>query len=128
MLKISTHNIEISVRAAYLSEHSIPKENHFFYVYFITIENKGTQAVQLMSRHWDIFDSNGEKRSVDGEGVVGETPIIEPGEKYEYNSGCNLITDMGYMKGYYTMKRLIDDSEFKATIPQFELIVPAKMN
>ena len=127
-IKISTENIEISVRASYLSEHSIPRENHFFYVYFITIENKGNYAVQLLSRHWDIFDSNGEKREVDGEGVIGETPIIEPGETYEYNSGCNLLTDMGYMKGYYNMKRLMDDTLFKAIIPQFDLIVPAKLN
>jgi len=127
-IKISTENIEISVRASYLSEHSIPRENHFFYVYFITIENKGNYAVQLLSRHWDIFDSNGEKREVDGEGVIGETPIIEPGEKYEYNSGCNLLTDMGYMKGFYNMKRLMDDTLFKAVIPQFDLVVPAKLN
>jgi ApaG protein len=97
-------------------------------VYFITIENKGNYAVQLLSRHWDIFDSNGEKREVDGEGVIGETPIIEPGEKYEYNSGCNLLTDLGYMKGYYNMKRLMDDTLFKAVIPQFDLVVPAKLN
>ncbi|MDZ4664020.1 MAG: Co2+/Mg2+ efflux protein ApaG [Bacteroidota bacterium] len=127
-IKISTENIEISVRASYLSEHSIPRENHFFFVYFITIENKGNYAVQLLSRHWDIFDSNGEKREVDGEGVIGETPVIEPGETYEYNSGCNLLTDMGYMKGYYNMKRLMDDALFKAVIPQFDLVVPAKLN
>jgi len=127
-LKVSTENIEISVRSAYLSEHSIPRENHYFFVYFITIENKGSYAVQLLNRHWDIVDSNGEKRQVDGEGVIGETPIIEPGERYEYNSGCNLLTEIGYMKGYYTMKRLMDDSLFQATIPQFELVVPSKLN
>ncbi len=127
-IKISTENIEISVRASYLSEHSIPRENHYFFVYFITIENKGNYAVQLLSRHWDIFDSNGEKREVDGEGVIGETPIIEPGETYEYNSGCNLLTDIGYMKGYYNMKRVMDYSLFKAVIPQFDLVVPAKLN
>ena len=128
MIKISTENIEISVRVAYLSEHSIPRENHYFFVYFITIENKSNYAVQLLSRHWDIFDGNGEKRSVDGEGVIGETPIIEAGEKYEYNSGCNLVTEIGYMKGFYTMKRVVDDGEFRAEIPQFDLIVPAKLN
>lgn len=128
MIKISTENIEISVKASYLSEHSIPKENHYFFVYYITITNKGSYAVQLMKRHWDIFDSNGEKRSVDGEGVVGDTPIIEPGQTYEYNSGCNLVTDLGYMQGYYTMKRLFDNSEFNAVIPRFDLVVPAKLN
>jgi ApaG protein len=127
-LKVSTENIEISVRSSYLSEHSIPRENHYFFVYFICIENKGNYAVQLLSRHWDIVDSNGEKRAVDGEGVIGETPIIEPGERYEYNSGCNLLTEIGYMKGYYTMKRPMDDSVFQATIPQFDLVVPSKLN
>lgn len=128
MVKINTHNIEISVETKYLSQQSIPRENHFFFVYFIKIHNKSENAVQLLRRHWDIFDSNGEKREVDGDGVVGETPVLEPGEQFEYNSGCNLSTDMGLMKGYYTMMRLLDQKEFQVEIPRFELIVPAKLN
>lgn len=128
MVKISTHSIEISVETKYLSQQSIPRENHYFFVYFIKIHNKSEYAVQLLRRHWDIFDSNGEKREVDGDGVVGETPVIEPGETFEYNSGCNLSTDMGYMKGYYTMLREVDQKEFEAQIPRFDLIVPAKLN
>jgi len=128
MVKVSTRDIEITVQSTYLAEHSLPKENHYFFVYFIKITNKGRQPVLLLNRHWDIIDSNGEKRSVDGEGVVGETPVIEPGNTFEYNSGCNLLSEIGTMTGYYTMRRLDDNSEFLAFIPKFDLIVPAKLN
>ncbi|MCW3077486.1 MAG: apaG [Bacteroidetes bacterium] len=128
MVKTTTYNIEISVDVKYWPQQSVPRENHYFFVYFVTIENKGDTAVQLLQRHWDIFDSNGEKRSVDGEGVVGETPVIEPGEKFEYNSGCNLITEIGFMNGHYKMVRLLDEEEFNVTIPKFDMVVPAKLN
>lgn len=128
MVKVSTNNIEISVNVSYLSEHSVPKENHYFFIYFIKIKNNGTNSVKLLKRHWDIVDSNGEKRVVDGDGVIGETPVIEPGETYEYNSGCNLLSEIGYMKGYYTMLQLNNNTQFNASIPRFELIVPAKLN
>lgn len=128
MTKTVTYGIEISVVSKYWPEQSSPKDNLYFFVYYITIENKGNQAVQLIKRHWDIFDSVNDKRVVEGIGVVGETPILEPGEKYEYNSGCNLNSEIGYMKGYYTMKKLVDGSEIEVTIPQFNLIVPAKLN
>lgn len=128
MVKISTHNIEISVEVKYWPQHSMPKENHYFFVYFISIQNKSDASVQLLKRHWDIFDSIGDKRVVDGEGVVGETPVLEPGEKFEYNSGCNLTSEMGHMKGYYTLIKLLDGKEFNVDIPKFDLIVPAKLN
>jgi len=128
MTKTVTYGIEISVECDYWPQQSNPRDNNYFFVYFITIENKSDFAVQLIRRHWDIFDSNGEKRQVDGEGVVGETPVLEPGEKFEYNSGCNLVTELGYMKGYYTMKRIIDGKEVKVQIPEFNLVVPAKLN
>jgi ApaG protein len=128
MVKISTHNIEISVEVKYWPQHSMPKENHYFFVYFITIENKSDFSVQLLRRHWDIFDSIGDNREVDGDGVVGETPVLEPGQKFEYNSGCNLTSEMGYMKGYYTLLKLLDGKEFNVDIPKFDLVVPAKWN
>jgi ApaG protein len=128
MVKISTHNIEISVEVKYWPQHSMPKENHYFFVYFITIINKSDFSVQLLKRHWDIFDSTGDKRVVDGEGVVGETPVLEPGQKFEYNSGCNLTSEMGYMKGHYTLLKLMDQKEFSVEIPRFDLVVPAKLN
>lgn len=128
MTRTLTHGIEISVDCKYWPDQSNPRENLFFFIYYITIENKSTSAVQLIRRHWDIFDSTNEKRSVDGVGVIGETPRIEPGEKFEYNSGCNLTSEMGFMEGYYTMKRISDGSEINVTIPKFALIVPAKLN
>jgi ApaG protein len=128
MVKISTHNIEISVEVKFWPQHSMPKENHYFFVYFITILNKSNESVQVLKRHWDIFDSTGDKRLVEGEGVVGETPIIEPGGKFEYNSGCNLSSEIGYMKGFYTLIKLKDGQEFNVEIPKFDLIVPSKMN
>lgn len=128
MTKTLTHDIEISVECKYWPDQSSPKDNLYFFVYYITIENKGSQSVQLIKRHWEIFDSINDKRTVDGVGVVGETPVIEPGEKYEYNSGCNLVSEIGNMKGYYIMKRLKDGTQINVTIPQFDLIVPAKLN
>jgi ApaG protein len=128
MVKTTTQNIEISVEVYYMAENSLPNDNHYFFVYFITIENKSSFSVKLLSRHWDIFDSTGEKREVDGDGVVGETPVLEPGQKFQYNSGCNLMSDMGYMKGHYTMLRLMDHTTFKVQIPTFDLIVPSKLN
>lgn len=128
MTRTITHGIEISVSCRYWPEQSVPKENLYFFVYFITIINRSETTVQLLKRHWDIFDSNGEKRYVDGDGVVGETPVLEPGQSFEYNSGCNLSTELGYMAGHYVMKKLTDESEFKVEIPRFQLIVPSKLN
>jgi ApaG protein len=128
MVRTSTDNIEITVEVKYWQPHSVPKENHYFFVYFIGIHNKSEDTVQLMRRHWDIFDSTGEKRVVEGEGVVGETPVLDPGEKFEYNSGCNLNSDIGYMKGYYSLIRLSDGKEFNVEIPRFDLMVPSRNN
>lgn len=128
MVKTRTYDVEISVYSKYWPLHSIPKENHYFFVYFITIENKSNYSIKLIKRHWNIFDSTSEKREVKGDGVVGETPVIEPGQKFEYNSGCNLNSDMGYMKGYYTLVDMSNDYEFKVEIPRFDLVIPAKMN
>ena len=86
-----------------------------------------TQYV-LLARHWFIFDSNGAKREVEGEGVIGQQPVIEPGQSHEYVSGCNLKTDMGSMKGEYKMSRLIDNSIFNVIIPEFYMIAPYRMN
>ena len=128
MFKITTNNIEISVQTKYFWQQSVPKENHYFFVYYITIENKGDYTVQLLKRHWEIFDSGNETRFVDGEGVVGETPILEPNQKFTYNSGCNLVSEIGYMKGHYEIQELVTNKIFKVQIPKFDLVVPAKLN
>lgn len=123
-----TEGVKVSVDTVYQSEYSNPTNEHFMFAYKVNIENLTEYSVQLLSRYWNIFDSNGSHREVEGEGVVGQQPVIEPGESHEYVSGCNLKTDVGSMKGEYTMRRLIDDEEFKVNIPEFHLIAPYKMN
>jgi ApaG protein len=123
-----THGIQISVATKFQSEHSDGDNRYFLFAYYITIENKSDFTVQLLSRHWDIYDSSSETSVVDGEGVVGEKPILEPGEIFEYNSACSLTTDIGKMSGTYLMERKIDKAQFYVTIPEFELIVPQRLN
>ncbi len=123
-----THGIKISVETKFQSEHSVAEHRHFLFSYQITIENKSEYTVQLISRHWDIYDSSSEHSEVDGEGVVGEQPVLEPGEVFEYESACSLTTDMGRMSGKYLMERKIDKARFYVTIPEFELIVPQRLN
>lgn len=123
-----TQGIEISVDTKYLSQHSLPKQGHYFFGYFITITNKSEFSVQLHKRHWHITDGYGQKREVEGDGVVGETPVIEPGQSYTYNSGCDFETEMGKMSGHYAMERLIDKERFNVMIPEFVMMVPAKLN
>jgi ApaG protein len=84
--------------------------------------------VQLLRRHWHIFDTNGEVRQVEGEGVVGQQPVLEPGESHQYISGCNLKTTIGKMTGTYLMERIIDGKKIKVKIPEFTMIVPFKLN
>ncbi len=123
-----TEGVKVSVETTYQPEYSNPANEHFMFAYKIQIENLSDYSVQLLRRHWVIFDSNGTKREVEGEGVVGLQPIIEPGQNYEYVSGCNLKTDMGTMQGTYQMKRLVDDELFDVLIPNFNLVAPFKLN
>jgi ApaG protein len=98
------------------------------FAYKINIENLTDYAVQLLRRHWYILDSNGMKREVEGEGVIGQQPVIDPGHTHEYVSGCNLKTDMGRMSGTYQMIRLLDNAVFEVQIPEFYLVAPFKLN
>lgn len=128
MVTAITEGVKISVETIYQEEHSNPANEHFMFAYKIEVENLSTNSMQLMHRKWFIFDSNGTMREVEGEGVVGVQPVIEPGESYVYVSGCNLKTDMGTMRGNYTMHNLVMETSFKVEIPEFELIVPYKLN
>ncbi len=128
MVNTITEGVKVSVETLYQQEYSNPANEHFMFAYKITIENMTDYAVQLMRRRWDIFDSNGTKREVAGEGVVGLQPVIEPGSFHEYVSGCNLKTEMGSMKGEYQMMRLLDNREFDVKIPEFQLVAPYKLN
>jgi ApaG protein len=123
-----TDGVKVSVETIYQPEYSNPANEHFMFAYKVNIENLTDHSVQLISRHWLIFDSNGTRRDVDGEGVVGQQPVIEPGDNHEYVSGCNLKTDMGSMKGSYEMKRVVDGGRFHVNIPEFYLITPYKLN
>lgn len=123
-----TNGVKVSVATSYQQEYSSPVQNHFVFTYKIQIENNSEYTVQLMRRHWYIFDANASVRQVEGEGVVGQQPVLEPGESYEYVSGCNLKTEMGKMKGYYTMERIVDGKQMKVNVPEFVMIVPYKNN
>ncbi len=110
----------VSVQSLFYEEKSDLFIGEFCFAYFIVIKNTGASTVTLLRRHWNIYDSNGENHIVDGEGVVGEQPIIEPGSSYAYNSLCILNSFEGHMDGYYTMARE-DGSEMDVVIPRFHL-------
>ena len=125
--KIS-EGVEVSVETFYQPDYSNPLSGEYMFAYRITIENHNNYSVKLHRRHWNIFDSNGSYREVEGEGVVGVQPILNPGERYQYVSGCNLRTEMGKMSGSYTMENLNNKKNFEVNIPIFEMVVPFKMN
>ena len=125
--KIS-EGVEISVETFYQADYSNPVNHEFMFAYRITIENHNNFTIQLLHRQWFIFDSNGEHREVEGEGVIGLQPIIEPGKQFQYVSGCNLQTEMGRMYGYYKMENLNAKKPFSVNIPPFEMVAPFKHN
>ncbi|MCT1530600.1 Co2+/Mg2+ efflux protein ApaG [Sphingobacterium daejeonense] len=124
----TTSGVKISVESTYQSEYSNPENEHFMFAYRITIENLSEYTIQLVRRHWNIYDSIGLNKQVDGDGVVGEQPILQPGEMHQYVSGCNLKSDMGFMEGYYEMIREMDNSIFHVHIPRFNLIANYRLN
>ena len=128
MNSIISEGVEVSVETFYQPDYSNPINYEFMFAYRITIENHNSFSVKLHRRHWNIFDSNGSFREVEGEGVVGLQPVITAGEKYQYVSGCNLKTEMGKMSGTYEMENLFTKTFFKVNIPSFQLMVPFKNN
>lgn len=128
MVTAITHKIKVSVETFYQSEYSYPMSQHFMFAYRIRIENSGRDAVQLLRRHWYIIDALGQRREVEGEGVVGEQPIIKYNETYEYVSGCDFKTDFGKMFGTFLMENCNDGKLFHVIIPEFFMIAPAKLN
>lgn len=128
MVQLVTEGISIMVETFYQPTQSNPLNSEYLFAYRITIENQTLYPVKLLSRHWHIVDSNGTHREVQGEGVVGRQPIIEPGNTYQYTSASGLRSDMGKMYGSYLIENLFNKKKFTVTIPEFQLIVPAKMN
>jgi ApaG protein len=119
----TTRQITVSVRPAYLADQSAPDNNHFFWAYTVVIENGGPETVQLRARFWRIIDANGRTIEVKGAGVVGQQPILRPGENFEYKSGTPLETPSGMMLGAYQMQTA-DGEAFQIDIPVFPLDSP----
>jgi ApaG protein len=128
MITEITQGVKISVETCYRQDISSPINGEHVFAYRITIENESEHSVKLLRRHWYIFDSNGDYREVEGEGVIGKKPVIEPMDYHQYASGCNLQTEIGKMHGVYQMERIIDGKLFDVIIPEFELLAPMKLN
>lgn len=128
MIQQVTEGVSVTVETFYQPAQSNPIASEYLFAYRITIENLSTMPVKLLRRYWHIMDSNGTYREVEGEGVVGQQPVIEPGGSHQYISACNLRSDMGKMSGSYQMENLYNKRLFQVQIPEFQMIAPFKMN
>ncbi|MCK6553483.1 Co2+/Mg2+ efflux protein ApaG [Candidatus Binatia bacterium] len=122
-----TRGIRIRVQSSYVPERSQPDQRHWFFVYRVRISNEGAETAQLISRHWIITDADGHAQEVRGPGVVGEQPVLAPGESFEYTSACPLPTPFGIMQGTYRMVTS-NDERFDAEIAPFTLSEPTTIN
>ncbi len=127
MAEAKKHEIAIEVETQYLPEQSEPDEDRYFFAYSITVTNTGSLPAQLISRHWIITDAEGKVEEVRGLGVVGQQPLLKPGESFEYSSGCPLATPVGTMKGSYQMVAE-DGTRFEALVPEFVLAMPRTLH
>lgn len=123
-----TEGVRVSVTTEFRGDLSRIHNSLFFYNYTVEIENRNNFSIQLLQRHWYIFDSLNELRTVRGDGVIGEQPILQPGEVYTYTSGCDLTSEIGNMHGYYLFRREIDNGTFHASVPKFDLIYSGRLN
>jgi ApaG protein len=125
MSEAVTRNIQVTVETEYAPGRSNPAQSQWFFLYTIRLTNQGRETVQLISRHWIITDALGDVKEVKGPGVVGKKPVLEPGETFEYTSGCELTTPFGTMRGTYQMVTVDDKREaFDIDIPAFTLTEP----
>lgn len=124
----TTEGIKISVTTRYRSNTSNSVNAVYYFYYQIEIENKNNFSVQLVSRYWRIFDLLKPVRIVEGEGVIGEQPKLEPGEQYQYTSGCDLSSEIGCMDGHYNFVNLETGMHFKVKIPKFQFLFPGRLN
>lgn len=123
MYEALTQNIRVRVEPQYIEEQSDPRRNHFFFAYTVRISNESQTTIQLMARHWVIKDGFGQTEEVEGDGVVGQQPTLQPGESFEYSSFCPLATPTGSMHGTYLMK-LENGGSLRVEIPMFILAEP----
>jgi ApaG protein len=124
MYRAVTRKIEVTVTPRFISERSSPTNGYYFWAYTIDIANRGEETVQLKTRHWRITDALGRLQEVKGPGVVGETPVLKPGESFEYTSGVPLPTPSGFMVGTYGMETQSGEP-FDIEIPAFSLDTPS---
>lgn len=124
----TTEGVKVLVQAEFQEMYSQPAQQHYLFTYRIKIENHSPATVQLLNRHWYIFDSLGMHSEVEGPGVLGVQPVLEPGQVHEYISGCPLRSNFGQMWGYYTMQRVFDGKLFTVEIPKFQMVTPYLMN
>ena len=123
-----TRGIKISVNTSFEGTYFKNYKIHFAFSYEITIENYSKDSVQLISRHWEIFDSLNEIEMVDGEGVIGKKPVLKPGETHTYSSGCLLSSPHGAMKGFFNMINFTTTKNFRVIVPAFRLSAPYALN
>ena len=128
MVSQITRGIKISVLTNFEGKYFKNQKIHFAFSYKITIENQGKDSVQLISRHWEIFDSLNDIETVDGEGVIGKTPVLKPGELHTYSSGCLLTSPFGSMKGHFNMINFTTTNNFRVIVPSFKLSAPFALN
>ncbi|MEZ5854689.1 MAG: Co2+/Mg2+ efflux protein ApaG [Hyphomicrobiaceae bacterium] len=123
MYEAVTNGIRVRVTPRFLEDQSVPEEGRYFWAYTVEIANDGAETVQLKTRHWQIVDGNGRRETVNGPGVIGKTPTLEPGKSFSYTSGCPLTTPSGIMSGSYQMQ-LADGRMMDVEIPGFSLDSP----
>jgi len=128
MITAVTYGVKISVESVYRKDLSNPENSVFFFNYRVEVENTNSFDVQLLNRHWLIFDSLNSSREVKGDGVVGVQPIIKASNKYTYVSGCDLHSEIGSMKGFYSFIKLDTKEIFKVSIPKFNMITIPKLS
>ena len=128
MLTEITQGVRVTVETEYQPSYSSPSQYHYVFTYRITIENQSDFTIQLMRRHWHIYDAGFVAREVEGEGVVGQQPVLEPGRVHQYVSGCNLKSGIGKMAGTYEMERIVDGTKFSVNIPEFTMVAPLRLN
>ncbi|MFN3801267.1 Co2+/Mg2+ efflux protein ApaG [Belliella pelovolcani] len=122
MVSAITEGVKVTVEATYQPEFSSPHQQHFVFTYKVNIENNSAHTIQLLRRKWEIFDAGDAIKIVEGDGVVGQQPTLEPGQSHEYISGCNLKSGLGKMRGAYMMEKILDGNRFEVVIPEFQLI------
>ena len=123
-----TKGVKVIVETEYQPSYSSPSQYHYVFTYKITIENQSEFTIQLKRRHWYIHDAGFSMREVEGEGVVGQQPLLEPGDSHQYVSGCNLKSGIGKMVGSYHMERIVDGVAFNVNVPEFVMVAPLRLN